>query len=168
MLVTFIDKICKILRRSITGSRCIITGYLISPGTVKRILGNTHQLNMCISHLLHIRDQIFHKIPITVKSVILSARMAHPGSRMYLVDRHRFCIDIFGLCTLFHPFFIGPLKMLYIRDGRCRSRTKLCIICIWIRLIEPFSIFRLYQVFIQCTFLDPRNKQFEYSHGIRL
>ena len=87
---------------------------------------------------------------------------------MHLIDCHRFCIDIFGLSTLFHPFFISPFKMIYICDCRCCSRTKFRIICIWICFIKPLSIFRLDQILIQSPFLYTRNKQFKYSHRIRL
>ena len=49
-----INHIFEILRCSITGGRSIISGHLISPGSVKGMLCNSHQLYMGISHLLHI------------------------------------------------------------------------------------------------------------------
>ena len=42
ILVEIIDHIFEILRCSVSGSRCIISGYLISPGTIKRMLGDSH------------------------------------------------------------------------------------------------------------------------------
>ena len=44
-----IDHPCEIFRCSIPGCRCIITSHLISPGTVKRMLRDPHQLHMCIT-----------------------------------------------------------------------------------------------------------------------
>ena len=42
ILVEIINHIFEILRCSVSGSRCIISGYLISPGTIKRMLGDSH------------------------------------------------------------------------------------------------------------------------------
>ena len=42
ILVEIINHIFELLRCSVSGSRCIISGYLISPGTIKRMLGDSH------------------------------------------------------------------------------------------------------------------------------
>ena len=54
LLMALIDQVSKILRRSVTGGRCIITGYLIAPRSIERILRDSHQFNVCVSHLLDI------------------------------------------------------------------------------------------------------------------
>ena len=42
----------KIFRRAVPGGRRVVACYLISPGAVKRMLGNADQLHMGISHIL--------------------------------------------------------------------------------------------------------------------
>ena len=54
LFMQIIYHISKIFRRTISGSRCIISGYLIPPGAIKRMLRNPHQLYMRITHFLHI------------------------------------------------------------------------------------------------------------------
>ena len=148
ILVALVDKICKVLRFSVAGSRCIISGHLISPGTIKRILRNTHQLNVCVPHFFYIWDQIGYEIPVTVKSFIIPARMTFPGARMNLVDCHRLCIHILFFFTILHPLAVCPFKMFNIRNRRCCSRPEFCIICIRICLIKTLAIFCLDQILI--------------------
>lgn len=45
-----INKIFKLFRCSVAGGRCVIARYLIAPGTVKRMLCNSHQLYVGIAH----------------------------------------------------------------------------------------------------------------------
>ena len=71
------------------------------PGIVW-ILGNSHQLDMGISHVFHIRNQGLCQIPIRIKSIILTPRMPHPGTRMYLINCHWLLIYF-----LFGKFFSG-------------------------------------------------------------
>ena len=54
MFMQIIHKELKILCGTVTGSRCKIAGYLISPGTVKRMLRDTHQFHMGVTHILHV------------------------------------------------------------------------------------------------------------------
>ena len=51
ILVQHVDQIHEIIRRAVSRSRRIIAGHLIAPGTVIRILRNSHQLDMRILHL---------------------------------------------------------------------------------------------------------------------
>ena len=44
---------------------------------------------------------------IPVKSLILSSRMSHPGTRMHLINRHRTFL-IVPRFTSFHPYLICP------------------------------------------------------------
>ena len=66
-----VDQICKILRCSVTGGRCIIAGYLIAPGAVKRMLCDSHQLHMSIPHILYVFCQLMSKLTVIVKSVFI-------------------------------------------------------------------------------------------------
>ena len=129
-----IDQIHKILGCAIPGSRRIITGYLISPGTVKRMLRNTHQLHMCKTHFFQIFHNGIRELPIGIKALILSSRMTHPGTDMAFIDGHRFSIDVFSSPCI-HPLFICPAHMRQICDNRCRTRSFFCKIGKRVRLI---------------------------------
>ena len=78
VLVAFVYEVCKILRCAVAGGRCVISGNLIAPGTIKRILGDSHKLDMRVAHLLHIGNQRFCQLTICIKAFILTSRMAHP------------------------------------------------------------------------------------------
>ena len=68
VFVEIVHQIFEFFRRSIAGSWRIISRYLISPGTIKRMLRNTHQLYMSIPHLLDIVGQRMSKLNIIVKT----------------------------------------------------------------------------------------------------
>ena len=155
--VQIIDHIGKILRCPVTGSRRIISGYLIPPGSVKRVLRNPHQLHMGIPHLLHIICNRMSKFTIGIKSLILCARMTHPGAHMYLIDRQRILLLI-PLFPLLQPLLVRPLQIRNIGHSGSRTRTPLRIICKRIRLKNPFSCLCLDTEFIQIPFLRSRHK----------
>ena len=66
-----IDHIFEIFCCSVAGSRCIITGYLIAPGAIKRVLCNSHKFDMGIAHFLYISSQLMCQFAIIVKSRII-------------------------------------------------------------------------------------------------
>ena len=122
--VKIIYQIFEILGCSIAGSRRIITGDLISPGTVKGMLCNPHQLHMCIAHILHILGKLHRQFPVIEKAflILLCRRMLHPGARMYLIDRHGI-LSLVKFLTILHPGGIFPFVIPDIRDSGCRSRS---------------------------------------------
>ena len=117
-----IDHPCEIFRCSIPGCRCIITSHLISPGTVKRMLRDPHQLHMCITHFFNIFGNCSGKLSICIETFIFPSRMAHPGTNMCLIDRHRLMLMIPGL-SVGHPFCIRPFYILDICNSGCCSRS---------------------------------------------
>ena len=169
VLMAFVDQMCKILRCSITGSRCIISRYLISPGTIVWILGNPHQLNVGIPHLPDIRNQCLCQIAVGIKSIIVPPRMAHPGTRMYLINCQRLLIYfLFGkFFSGTHPFAIRPEEIGNIRDNGSCLRPQLCIICIRVCFVQLSSVLRYNQELVHAANLDARYKQFVYAHRLR-
>ena len=161
ILMEIIDHIFEILRCSVTGGRCIISGYLISPGTIKRMLRNSHKLYMSISHFFYISCQGLGKLTVIVKAVliVLCPRMFLPGTRMYLIDRHRLFFFIKFL-TVLDPCGIFPFIVCDIYDLRCSSRTHLSSIRIWVSLIQLFPVCPYNKKFIKLSDLRTRNKHF--------
>ncbi len=108
--VQLIDQIHEILRCTVAGSRRIITGHLISPGAVKGMLRNPHQLHMGIFHLFQIFHDLLCKLSVCVKPFFCPViGMLHKGTDMTFINCHRFLIHVF-LIPLGHPFLIFPLK----------------------------------------------------------
>ena len=62
-----VHEIHEIFRCAVTTGRCIVSGHLIAPGTVKRVLHNRHQLNMRIAHLFYIVRKHHSQFTIIVK-----------------------------------------------------------------------------------------------------
>ena len=117
-----IDHPCKIFRRPISGCRCIVSGHLISPGSVKRMLGNSHQFHMCVTHFFYVFGNCPGKFSICIESFIFPSRMTHPGTNVCLIDRHWLVLMIPGLSTC-HPLCICPFDILNICDPGCCSRS---------------------------------------------
>ena len=152
-----IDHIRKILRRPVTGSRRIVSGHLISPGTIIRMLGDSHQFYMSVSHLFHIICDRMCELAICIKSFLFGTRMTHPGSHMYLIDRQRI-LFLIPLFALFQPLLVRPLQIRNIGHTRSCPRTKFCIIGERIRFKNPLSFLCLNTKLIQISLLRSRHK----------
>ena len=119
LLMEIIHKIHEIFTGSISAGRRIISGYLIAPGTVKRMFHNGHDFHMGVSHLFHIVCQFWSNFTIIVKEFIFRF---DPGSHMYFINEHRriFIIDLF---SAFHPLRIFPLILFQIHYNRSILRS---------------------------------------------
>ena len=158
-LVQFIDQVHKILRCSVTGSRCIVAGHLISPGTVKRMLCNTHQFYMGILHLLQIFYDPVRKLPVIVESFGGTVvRMLHKRTDMAFIDCHRLFIHVLFVPG-FHPLGISPVKACNIGDDRCRTRPVLRIIGKRICFVELSAIPCIDQELIHRSLFHAGNEQ---------
>ena len=172
-LMQFIDQIHKILRRSVTGSRRIVSGHLISPGAIIRMLRDSHKLYMGVFHLF----QIFHDPVGELTIIIKSFRSAiigmfHKRTDMALIDCHGFLVHIFFIPG-FHPLGILPVESRDIRnDGRC-ARSVFRIIGKRIGFVQPSAIPRIDQELIHCSFFHAGNEQppdtalSQLLHGMR-
>ena len=141
LTVHIIHKVHKIIRRSVTAGRCIVAGYLISPGSVQRMLHHRHQFYMGIAHALNIFSQTRRNLPVVIKFrahnvialFVLLRMLADPGTKMHLINRHGLFlrINLFPGC---HPGIITPGKLIHIPHNRSCVRTHFRIISIRIRL----------------------------------
>ena len=137
--VQFIDQIHKIPGRTISGSRCVVARYLITPGTVIRMLRNTHQLNVSILHFLQVFYNSVSKLTIIVKSLLCTVRMFHKGTNVTFINGHRSAVNILTV-TLFHPLLIRPAKTTHISNNRSSSRSVFGLICKGIRLVKLIAL----------------------------
>ena len=125
------------------------------------MLRNTHQLNVGISHLLHISSKLYCKLSVIIKSVLGTIVFLTPGTRMHLVDRDRLLTAAVSrlLAAAGHPLAVCPAEAPQIRNNRCIIRTHLCTICIRIRLHKYLIIPGKDLIFVYRPWLHPRDKQ---------
>ena len=129
LLMHIIHKIHKVLRGSVPAGGRIITGHLIAPGSIKRMLHNRHQLYMSVSHLFNIFCQHGRDLPVIIeRSAILRVRF-FPGSQVEFVDCQRFFL-IMKLLSGLHPGIILPLVLIQVCDYRSCLWTQFSLVSV--------------------------------------
>ncbi|MNG34284.1 hypothetical protein D3C84_1207340 [compost metagenome] len=81
--MTAVNKIHQLLGIAVSAGRCIITGNLITPGLIKRMFVKRHQLNMGISHLGCVGNQLLGKL-IVGEEILFP--LQPPGTGMHFVN----------------------------------------------------------------------------------
>ena len=141
-LMKVIHKIHKIHGIAVSGGWRIISGYLISPGAVKRMLSYTDQFNMRIPHIGNIICQFCGQRSVSSETTVISGLILFPGTQMNLIYRHGAAVGIHRF-SVFLPLFIGPLPVGQICNHRGGFRPHLRLITIRIGLkqyIPPFCL----------------------------
>src|ERR1700761_772713 len=95
LLVAAIDEMTKLIRVSKTARRRIVTGDLVTPGTVKRMLGDREQFDVGVTHLFDVRDQAIRELDITQIPVVLF-RNSGPRPEVHFIDANRLLRPIAG------------------------------------------------------------------------
>src|ERR1044072_4993424 len=98
----------KILRRTIAGSWCVVTGLLVSPGTVKGMFSHRHQFHMRKAHLFYIRRQHTCYFAVRVEQLMIIGIRPPPGAKMHFIYRER-ALQAVVLLALLHPFLLFSL-----------------------------------------------------------
>ena len=111
-----------------TGCWSKIICYLISPGTIKWMLCNTHQFHMSISHIFHISCQLMCNLSVIIESILIffCLFMLFPGTRMYFIYKH-WILFIIKFLSLLHPSAVMPLKIRNVCHNRSIVRTEFCL-----------------------------------------
>ena len=167
VLVQVVDQVHEVLGAAVAGSRGVVARHLIAPGPVEGVLGNPHELDVGVAHVLHVFRQGPGQIAIGVKAVVIAARMPHPGTRMAFVDGHgAFVVGI--VCrSPFHPVVVRPLEALDGRDAGCRSRTQLGRRRVRVGLVEFPSVAGIYEELVQLALGRLRYEELENAHILR-
>ena len=89
-LMHFVDEGAEIVRRSVAAGRGVVSGDLVSPGQVKGMLADAHELNMGVAHILHILHKIVRQLGVIQETVLVPVALISllPGAEMHLIDRH--------------------------------------------------------------------------------
>src|SRR4029077_10398321 len=86
--VAGVDKSTEIVGRLVSAGRRKQRYRLISPGTVERVLGKRHGLDMSKAHVAHVRDQLVGEL--TIGQVPPPpGEIAAPRAEMHFVNRDR-------------------------------------------------------------------------------
>ena len=106
VLVQVVDQVHEILRRAVAGSRREVSGGLVSPGTVERMLHHGQELNVREAQLANIFGEPRSSLAIGERTVVLFGD-AHPGAEMDFVDGLRRAQGVASGAIL-HPVVIAP------------------------------------------------------------
>ena len=136
LLMQMIDEVHEVLRRAIARGRGEISGGLIAPGPVERVLGDRHQLDVREPHAQHVVGKLRRDFPVVGQLSVL----APPGAQVQLVDGHR-RVEAVAPGTRFHPPTVLPLP-LERPDSRSRGRRQLGIKTDGIGLITGVTVHR--------------------------
>ena len=138
--VEIIHKIHEVLWRAVPGGGCKISGYLITPGTVKWMFCDAHQFNMGITHLLHIGRQFMGRLGVCIEPVLFFPVFLAPRTKVYLVNAHGKLLHILG-GTLGDPVAVRPVKTLNIRGHGSSTRPVFGAECKWVGFVEYLAGF---------------------------
>ena len=163
VLMKLIYKIHEIFGLAVSGGRSIIARHLISPGSVKGMLCNTHQFYMGILHLFEILYDPLCELSVIVESVFRAVGMLHEGSDVAFVDRHRLLAPVLLIAVLL-PFGIFPFKSGKVSYYGCGTGSELCIVCIRICLVEFASVLGMDKELIHLTDFNTGDKYCPYAH----
>ena len=102
-----VDEVHEILRRAVATGHRVVTGLLVAPGHVERMLCHRQQLQMGVAHLHRVVDQRMRQFPVVQERAV---RTAPPGAQMHFVNVERPRIDrVFPLSG--EPGVVGPLEI---------------------------------------------------------
>jgi hypothetical protein len=105
-LVTFVDKMAELIRRSeAAGGREVIRD-LITPGALEGMLGHRHELDVGVAHLDYVRNERLGQFEITERPIAF-VRLAPPRAEMHFVNTESAGMQLPGGAR-FHPVAIVP------------------------------------------------------------
>ena len=159
----FIHKIHKVFWCTISAGRCIIAPHLVSPGTIKRILCDSHQFHMGIPHIHYIISQHRCQFPVAVIAIIVIFNALFPGGQMHFIDVHRHAVPLFrpDAVSFLHKGTVLPFVSAQVCDPGSIARTHFRIIAIRIRLHNLTAISGRDLILINGPFPGSRYKQFK-------
>ena len=150
VLVQIIHEILEFLRFAVAGGGSVISGHLVAPAAVKGVLRDTHELDVGVSHVLHIGREFMGKILVVSEAAALHVFFVPlPGAEVALVNAHGGMARVL-LRSFCHPLLVVPgvVPGLHFQTGRCPGaefRTP----CVRIRFVKKIPRLGLDHEFIQ-------------------
>ncbi len=139
-VVRAVDEIHEFFRLAIARRRRIIARDLITPAWIVGILHQRHDLDVGISHIDHIIDQLMRQLVV--------AKPLLPAAEMHLVDVHRLAVGIGLILPTLDIILIGPLIVRHVADDRGRS-VRFCTEGEGIRFQNHFACISSDRIFVK-------------------
>src|SRR3984893_13128509 len=105
-VVAGLDKSTEIVGRPVSAGWRKQRDWLISPGTVERIFGKRHGLDMSKAHVAHVRHELVGELTIGQVPPLLG-KIAAPRAEMHFVNRDR-RLAVIAPPALYHPSAVMP------------------------------------------------------------
>ena len=143
--VALVDEIHKSMGSAVPGGGGKVTGDLIAPGGLVGIFSDGHQLDVSVTHLLHIGDKLFRYPGVTeVFAVVVLA----PASHVHLIDIHGRLQRV--LCLFPFPIgVVGPLEAADVVDFCGGAGAGFHVVTVGVALIIDVSVRTLDVIFIR-------------------
>ncbi|MPM81083.1 hypothetical protein SDC9_128135 [bioreactor metagenome] len=113
LLMCPVDEIHQLFRLAIARRRCIVARHLIAPARVVGIFHQRHDLDMGISHVCHVVNQLVRKFAI--------AQPLFPTAEAYLIDIHRLRVGIPRFIAAFQIPLVRPFIIGHVPNDGCGS-----------------------------------------------
>ena len=164
--VHVVYEVFKLLRRAVTGGRGIIAGYLITPGAIVRMFGNTHKLHVGVAHIFDVSGELCGCLFIGIVTIFFRAVFLFPGAQMHLINAHGRFTRI-GAFPFLYPGSIAPAEEVVKGGDGSRTRPIFCVLGKRIGLEDDFAGLGRDGKFIKLSRLDARNETFVNTGGFQ-
>ena len=134
VFVKVVYKPHEILRRTESGGRRKVSGALVTPGIIQRMLRHRQQLHGGVAHLLHISRQLPGHIPVIQE---LAVFMLPPRAQVHLVDVQRLVVHRLLIAA---EVLIRPGKMLNVIELAGGAGAGLRMEPVGVRLVVNSAI----------------------------
>jgi len=122
VLMALVNQVHQVVRRPVAAGGGEVAGHLVAPRHIERVLGDGHQLDVRVAHLLGVRHQRLGQL--AVGQPLQPVRLAPPRAEMHLVDAQRRAQRV-ARGAGFHPGRIAPLVAVQVYDQRGGARAHL-------------------------------------------
>ena len=135
-LVGLVNEVLELFQGPVAATNRIVTGNLITPRSIQRMIHEWHHFNVGVAHFLNIRYQAVCQFR---KGIGATVRVATPRTSVHFVNVER-RMNAILTPLLVHPDLVRPFKVFQAPDHRSILRRNLKIKTKGINLIFDMTI----------------------------
>ena len=135
-LVGLVNEVLELFQGPVAATNRIVTGNLITPRSIQRMIHEWHHFNVGVAHFLNIRNQAVCQFR---KGIGAAVRVATPRTGVHFINVERRMNAIFTP-LLVHPDLVRPFKVFQAPNNRSILRRNLKIKTKGINLIFDMTI----------------------------
>ncbi len=168
LLVAGIDEMTQVVWTAEAGGGGIITGDLVTPGFIQRVLHDRQQFDMRVAQLLDIGYQFFCHFQPGIETAVF---MLTPGTGMQFVDGDRASLPV-PVVAVFDPAVVFPVIVVGRGDQRCGVRAHGHALGIGICFGDQMAIMAEQLILVAVAGMQAGNEQFPdagmaaVAHGV--